>query len=143
MNIELVIDASSNEVIIALLQDKKLIEYHREKSNNSYSVGDIYLGKVKRVVPGLNAAFVNVGYEKDAFLHYFDLGPQFSSLSKYTKRTLTKKQITSHLDQFEMDRDIEKEGKISNVVSANQNILVQIAKEPISSKTNIFLYFRI
>lgn len=134
MTIELVIDASSNEVVIALLQDKKLIEYHRERSNNSYSVGDIYLGKVKRVVPGLNAAFVNVGYEKDAFLHYFDLGPQFSSLSKYTKRTLTKKQVTAHLDQFEMDRDIEKEGKITNVISANQNILVQIAKEPISAK---------
>lgn len=134
MNIDLVIDAGSSEVVIALLQEKKLIEFHRERSNNSYSVGDIYLGKVKRVVPGLNAAFVNVGYEKDAFLHYFDLGPQFSSLSKFTKRTLTRKQSTHHLDQFEMEKDIEKEGKIAQVISANQNILVQIAKEPISSK---------
>lgn len=120
--------------MIALLQDKRLVELHREKSNNSWSVGDIHLGKVKRVVPGLNAAFVNVGYEKDAFLHYLDLGPQFSSLAKYTKRTLTRKQNTSHLDAFEMERDIEKEGKINTVISANQNILVQIAKEPISSK---------
>jgi ribonuclease G len=134
LNIDLIIDASSSEVIIALLQDKKLVELHKEKSNNSYAVGDIYLGKVKRVVPGLNAAFVNVGYEKDAFLHYLDLGPQFSSLSKFTKRTLTNKQNTHNLDQFEMDRDIEKEGKINQVISANQNILVQIAKEPISSK---------
>ncbi len=134
MTIDLYIDAGPTEVVIALLQDKRLVEFHREKGNNSWSVGDIYLGKVKRVVPGLNAAFVNVGYEKDAFLHYLDLGPQFSSLSKFTKRTLTNKQTTSHLDQFEMERDIDKEGKINTVISANQNILVQIAKEPISSK---------
>jgi ribonuclease G len=134
LTIDLYIDAGPTEVVIALLQDKRLVEFHREKGNNSWSVGDIYLGKVKRVVPGLNAAFVNVGYEKDAFLHYLDLGPQFSSLSKFTKRTLTNKQTTSHLDQFEMERDIDKEGKINTVISANQNILVQIAKEPISSK---------
>ncbi|MFN3342536.1 MAG: Rne/Rng family ribonuclease, partial [Flavobacteriales bacterium] len=134
MNIELIIDAGPTEVVIALLQDKRLVEIHREKGNNSWSVGDVYLGKVKRVVPGLNASFVNVGYEKDAFLHYLDLGPQFSSLAKFTKRSLTRKQSTSHLDQFEMEKDIDKEGKISQVVSANQNILVQIAKEPISSK---------
>jgi len=134
LNIELIIDAGPTEVVIALLQDKRLVEIHREKGNNSWSVGDVYLGKVKRVVPGLNASFVNVGYEKDAFLHYLDLGPQFSSLAKFTKRSLTRKQSTSHLDQFEMEKDIDKEGKISPVVSANQNILVQIAKEPISSK---------
>jgi len=134
LTIDLYIDAGPTEVVIALLQDKRLVEFHREKGNNSWSVGDIYLGKVKRVVPGLNAAFVNVGYEKDAFLHYLDLGPQYSSLSKFTKRTLTNKQTTSHLDQFEMERDIDKEGKINTVISANQNILVQIAKEPISSK---------
>ncbi len=134
LNIDLIIDAGSSEVVIALMQDKKLMELHREKSNNSYSVGDIYLGKVKRVVPGLNAAFVNVGYEKDAFLHYLDLGPQFSSLSKFTKRTLTGKQPISSLDSFDMERDINKEGKINQVISANQNILVQIAKEPISAK---------
>ncbi|MBX7094687.1 MAG: Rne/Rng family ribonuclease [Flavobacteriales bacterium] len=134
MNIDLIIDAGPNEVMIALLQDKRLVELHREKSNNSWSVGDIHLGKVKRVVPGLNAAFVNVGYEKDAFLHYLDLGPQFASLTKFTKRTLARKQNTSHLDQFEMEKDIDKEGKVNQVISANQNILVQIAKEPISSK---------
>lgn len=134
MNIELIIDSRGGEVVIALLQDRKLVELHREKSNTSYAVGDIYLGKVKRVVPGLNAAFVNVGYEKDAFLHYLDLGAQFSSLSKFTKKTLTKKQPNSSLEGFETEADIKKEGKINQVVSANQNILVQIAKEPISAK---------
>ncbi|MFZ5554350.1 MAG: Rne/Rng family ribonuclease [Bacteroidota bacterium] len=134
MNIELIIDSKGGEVVIALLQDRKLVELHREKGNAAYAVGDIYLGKVKRVVPGLNASFVNVGYEKDAFLHYLDLGPQFSSLSKFTKRTLTRKQQNSSLDGFETEPDIKKEGKINQVVSANQNILVQIAKEPISAK---------
>ena len=78
MNNELIIDSTPSEVVIALLSDKRLVELNREKSNNNFSVGDIYLGRVKKVMPGLNAAFVDVGYEKDAFLHYLDLGPQAS-----------------------------------------------------------------
>ena len=82
MNRELIIDSGPSEVVIALLENKKLVELHKEKNNNSFSVGDIYLGKIKKIVPGLNAAFVDVGYEKDAFLHYLDLGPQINSLLK-------------------------------------------------------------
>lgn len=134
MNIELVIDVQPHEVVIALLHEKKLLELHREKANTNYSVGDLYLGKVRKVVPGLNAAFVNVGYEKDAFLHYFDLGPQFESLARYTKMSMTKKLNSSELKAFQLEKDINKDGKIVQVLSANQNILVQIAKEPISAK---------
>jgi ribonuclease G len=134
LSLELYINAQPNEVVVALTNDKKLVELHREKSNNSFSVGDVFLGKVKRVVPGLNAAFVNVGYDKDAFLHYLDLGPQFASLSKYTKRALNNKQVSHKLEHFDLEPDIKKDGKINQVISANQNILVQIAKEPISAK---------
>lgn len=134
MNNELVINSTPSEVVIALLNDKRLVELNREKSNNSFSVGDIYLGKVRKVMPGLNAAFVDVGYEKDAFLHYLDLGPQAASLYKFTKLTQQGKQSTSNLMYFKLEEDIRKDGKISNVLSANQQILVQIAKEPISTK---------
>ena len=82
MSVELVIDSSPKEITIAILQKGKLLELHKEKSNNNFSVGDIYLGKVKKIMPGLNATFVNVGYEKDAFLHYLDLGPKFKSFQK-------------------------------------------------------------
>lgn len=82
---DLVINSTPSGVEIALLEDKLLVELHKEKSNNNYSVGDVYLGKVKKIMPGLNAAFVDVGYEKDAFLHYLDLGPQVQSLLKLTK----------------------------------------------------------
>ena len=85
MDYELVINANKQDVEIALLKDKVLSELHYEKAKTDFQVGDIYLGKIKRVIPSLNAAFVDVGYEKDAFLHYFDLGKQFSSLKKYTK----------------------------------------------------------
>ena len=85
MNKELVINTTGSEVVIAQLEDRKLIELNREKSNNNFAVGDIYLGKVKKVMPGLNAAFVDVGYEKDAFLHYLDLGPQVQSFNKFAK----------------------------------------------------------
>ena len=80
MNQELIINSTPNEVVIALLHDKRLVELHREKNNSKFSVGDIYLGRAKKVMTGLNAAFVDVGYEKDAFLHYLDLGPQANSL---------------------------------------------------------------
>ncbi len=134
MNNELIIDSTPSEVIIALLDDKRLVELNREKNNNNFSVGDIYLGRVKKVMPGLNAAFVDVGYEKDAFLHYLDLGTQALSLASYTKLVQTKKQTTSNLMYFKTEKEIQKDGKIGNVINSNQQILVQIAKEPISTK---------
>ena len=92
MNYELIINSTPNEVVIALLNDKRLVELHREKNGSRFSVGDIYLGKAKKVMTGLNAAFIDVGYEKDAFLHYLDLGPQARSLNKYLENTLNGKQ---------------------------------------------------
>lgn len=134
MNKELIINSNSTEVVIALIEDKELVELHNEKRNNNYSVGDIYLGRVKKIIPGLNAAFVDVGYEKDAFLHYLDLGSQVNSLNKYTKLAIGGKTKALPMEDFIAENDIEKTGKISNVLSANQSILVQIAKEPISTK---------
>lgn len=134
MSLELVVDARKDSVWLALLEDGKLIELHEEQGDNDFSVGDIYLGKVRKVVPSLNAAFVDVGYEKDAFLHYLDLGPQFNSLNKFSRDTLRKKQTVSDLQYFKTEQDIPKEGKISEAVSASAPILVQVAKEPISSK---------
>ncbi len=134
MNRELIIDSGPSEVVIALLENKKLVELHKEKNNNSYSVGDIYLGKIKRLVPGLNAAFVDVGYEKDAFLHYLDLGPQINSLIKFTKNAINAKAVPLTSDNIVFEKNIEKSGKISSILSANQEIPVQIAKEPISNK---------
>ena len=93
MNKELIIDANPSEVTIALLEDKVLVELNKEKTNNNFSVGDVYLGRVKKIMPGLNAAFVDVGYEKDAFLHYLDLGPQVNSLIKYTKLAFSGKPV--------------------------------------------------
>lgn len=134
MNRELIIDSRASEVDIALLEDKLLVELHKEKTNNNYAVGDIYLGKVKKIMPGLNAAFVDVGYEKDAFLHYLDLGPQIKSLNKYVKLALGGKPESITMENFRVEPDIEKTGKITQVLATGAQILVQIAKEPISTK---------
>ncbi|MAZ35912.1 MAG: ribonuclease E/G [Crocinitomicaceae bacterium] len=134
MNKELVINATSSEVRIALLENKKLVELHEEKPNNEYSVGDIYLGKVKKLVPGLNAAFVNVGYERDAFLHYLDLGPHLQSLQKFVKNTRTGKQDSPELGGFKFSEEIDKNGNIKDMLVQGQEILVQVSKEPISTK---------
>lgn len=133
MSTELIINSrTAEEVGIALLRDGKLNELHYDNTED-FAVGDIYLGKIKKVVPGLNAAFVDVGYEKDAFLHYHDLGPQIRSLNKFIKRTQTGKQRWSLAD-FESEPDIDKNGTIQKVLQPGQNLLVQIAKEPISTK---------
>ncbi|MDO9512228.1 MAG: Rne/Rng family ribonuclease [Bacteroidales bacterium] len=134
MNRELIIDSNSGEVEIALLEDKVLSELHKEKANNNFAVGDVYLGKVKKIMTGLNAAFVNVGYEKDAFLHYLDLGPQVRSLNKYILLVQAGKTQNGDLADFTCEPDIEKTGKITDVLTSNQTIMVQIAKEPISTK---------
>ncbi len=131
---ELIIDSSPNGTTIALLQDKQLVELHKEQSSNNYTVGDIYLGRIKKIMPGLNAAFVDVGYEKDAFLHYLDLGPQVQSLLKLTKQVRSGGYQSKHLDSFKLDSDINKGGKISDLLTKNQLLPVQIAKEPISTK---------
>lgn len=134
MSLELIVDSRSNGIWLALLRDGKLIELHEEHGNTEFAVGDIYLGKVRKIVPSLNAAFVDVGYEKDAFLHYLDLGPQFSSLNKFTKETIQRKQNVADLQYFKIEKDIPKDGKMDEVLSTTQPILVQVAKEPISSK---------
>ncbi|HBH47052.1 MAG TPA: ribonuclease E/G [Bacteroidales bacterium] len=134
MSKELVIDVKANEIDIALLENKKLVELSKEESNPKFSVGDIYLGKVKKIMPGLNAAFVDVGYEKDAFLHYLDLGPQFRSLQNYLQSALGRKGKLSSMQKFKRVSDIDKNGKINQVLAAGQYVLVQVAKEPISTK---------
>lgn len=134
MNRELIIRSSATAVDFALLKNGKLTELHKEEDDNSFSVGDIFLAKIRKPVTGLNAAFVNVGYEKDAFLHYHDLGPQLSSLLKFVKKARTGRMKDFSLKNFPFEKDIDKNGGINDVLKANQSILVQIAKEPISTK---------
>jgi len=131
---ELVIDVTPSEIAIALLENKQLVELNKEKRNLQFAVGDIYLAKVKRIMPGLNAAFVDVGYDKDAFLHYLDLGPQFRTLNKFVKSSLARKGKAPALPRIKIEPDIDKNGKITDVLKSGQLVLVQIAKEPISTK---------
>jgi ribonuclease G len=131
---ELIIDVTPSEIVIAHVQEKQLIELSKEKSNLQFSVGDIYLGKVKKIMPGLNAAFVDVGFEKDAFLHYLDLGPQIQTLQNYLETAIQRKGKAPSMQRFKPEPDIDKKGKIADTLNIGQLILVQIAKEPISTK---------
>ncbi len=131
---ELIINSTQNGCRIALLKNKNLLEFHHQLDGNQFVVGDIYLGTVRKLVPGLNAAFIDIGYEKDAFLHYLDLGPQVTSLNKFTKQVLAKKNTSLKLSKFKTEPDIDKLGKIGQVLTKGQQILVQVVKEPISTK---------
>ena len=135
MNKELIINAAPQGVEIALLEDKKLVELHNEKADASFAVGDLYLGKVKKLIPGLNAAFVDVGFEKDAFLHYTDLSPYARSLLKFTQLGIAdQSEHGFDFGSFQVEPEIIKTGKINEVLGGKPNILVQILKEPIAAK---------
>lgn len=132
---ELVVSKSDNGLRIALLQNKKIVELHHERLTEAFAVGDLFLGKVRKIVGGLNAAFVDVGHPRDAFLHYFDLGPQIRSLQKYTKAARNGR--NGRIPDIEKIRplpDINKHGKMDEVLRPNQDVLVQVVKEPISTK---------
>lgn len=133
MNRELVINATPTEITIALIEDKRLVELGKESCKSGFSVGDIYLGKVKKIMPGLNAAFVNIGHEKDAFIHYLDLGVQFNSFHKLVNNLSAKKRNVK-FDAIKLDPPLGKSGKISSTIATGQPIMVQIAKEAISTK---------
>ncbi len=130
----MIINSTPTDVEIALLEDSKLVEIHNQKTNTNFTVGDIFLGKIRRLMPGLNAAFVDIGHKKDAFLHYTDLGPKLRSLLKYTEQSMNGKQTTERLDNFKYEPEIVKTGKIDQVLNKRQSILIQILKEPISTK---------
>ncbi len=134
MNKEIVIRSINSAVDFAVLHDGRLIELQKEKDNNKFNVGDIFIAKIKKTITGLNAAFVNVGYEKDAFLHYHDLGPKVKTLLKFTKLVSEGKITNYSLEKFNFEKEIDKKGKIDDVLSPNLTILAQIIKEPISTK---------
>ena len=134
MKTELIIRSNSSDIDFALLKDGKLIELNKETNDNKFSVGDIFIAKIGKVLSGLNAAFVNVGYPKDGFLHYHDLGAQVNSLNKFLKKVSTGNYKDFTLKNFAFEKDIHKDGSINDVLKTGQNLLVQIVKEPISTK---------
>jgi len=131
---EIIVDVTPKEVSIALLEDKTLVEFHKESRDESFDVGDIYFGKVKKLLPGLNAAFIDVGYKKEGFLHYQDLGSNFNTQQKYLKRILSGEKKGMSFSKLSILPELPKEGKISDVLTSGEDILVQIVKQPISTK---------
>ena len=134
MNKELIVSASENEIQLALLEDKQLVELHKDASGNKIHVGDIFVGKVRKIMPGLNAAFIDVGEDKDGFVHYLDLGPNYNSVAKYMKLAMNGDPSVRNLNNFKIEPVLEKNGNLSNVLKVGQLVLGQVAKEPISTK---------
>ena len=134
MTSEVIIDVKPKEISIALLEDKRLVEYQNEPRSANFSVGNIYVAKVKKLMPGLNASFVDVGYERDAFLHYLDLGSQFNSYAKYLKQIQSDRRRPFPFDKATRLPDLQKDGSVQQTLKQGQEVLVQIVKEPISTK---------
>ena len=132
---DLIVDVSQTEVSIALMENHRLIELNKESSQgHNFSVGDVYLGKVKKILPALNAAFVDIGDEKEAFVHYLDLGLYFEAFDEFVKRINPNTDAHGIYKHIKPGKILEKEGRIENVLTPGQMIIVQIVKEPISTK---------
>ena len=134
MTSEVIVDVQKKDISIALLEDKRLVEFQKEGRSEQYSVGNIYLAKVRKIMPGLNACFVNVGYERDAFLHYLDLGVRYKQFEHYLSLIADGKRKPLPLNKVPRQPNTEKEGQIQNTVKLGQEVLVQVVKEPISTK---------
>ena len=134
MEKELIISGSTSDVRIALLEDKQLVELHTEKKTSHLSVGDVVIGKVRKIMPGLNAAFIDINDEKEGFMHYLDLGPQYNSFEKYLRHAMNGDASMRTLDNFVIEPVFEKTGNLSNTLKVGQFILTQVSKEPISTK---------
>ena len=131
---EIIVDVSPEEVLIALMEDKALVEFHKETRSESFDVGDIYFGKVKKILPSMNAAFIEVGSKKEGFLHYHDLGANFNTQQKFLKRLLSGDKKSASFSKLQNLPELPKDGKITDILSAGEDILVQILKQPISTK---------
>ena len=134
MEKDLIIDVNSTEISIALLDNHRLVELNKGQNNGSYSVGDVYLGKVKKIMPALNAAFVDIGDDKDAFIHYLDLGFNYRAFDCFTKQINPNRDLRTFYSNIKIGSILEKEGKIGDILQPGQPIIVQIVKEPISTK---------
>jgi ribonuclease G len=135
MKSELIVDVTSQEIAIALTEDGRLQEVNREKrGGDTFAVGNIYFGRVKKIMPALNAAFVDVGHEKEAFLHYLDLGTEFLTQQKYVTKLISDRRRIPEICKIEKQPSCGKEGQIADYLKVGDTILVQVTKEPINSK---------
>lgn len=134
MEKDLVIDVSPSEINIALMENHRLVELNKEGNAGSISVGDVYLGRVKKIMPALNAAFIDIGDEKEAFIHYLDIGLNFRAFDYFTKHSGPKQDLASLFSNVAIGPILEKEGKIEDVLVPGSSLVVQIVKEPISTK---------
>ncbi|MBP5398777.1 MAG: Rne/Rng family ribonuclease [Bacteroidales bacterium] len=132
---DLIVDVAKDKVSVALMEEHRLVEFSEEACDRkTCSVGDVFLGRVKKLLPALNAAFVDIGDGKDAFVHYLDLGVNFYAFDEFAKRTNRNSDCGGIYSHIKFEKPLEKEGRIENVLSVGQSIIVQISKEPISTK---------
>lgn len=134
MESKLILDVNQQQISIALTEDGRLVEFSRESREATFSVGNVYLAKVKKVMPGLNAAFVDVGFEKDAFLHYLDLGLHFSSTQQFLESILANRKKQPSMNKVVATEELPKEGVVTDYLVGGKEVLVQVVKEPISTK---------
>ncbi len=132
MENKLILDVQEHQISIALAEDGRLVEFSRESRNATFSVGNIYVAKVKKIMPGLNSAFIDVGFEKEGFLHYLDLGLNYATIKEFFSKH--KNSHSLNMKDVKFLEELPKDDVVSSYLKVGDKLLVQVVKEPISTK---------
>ena len=129
MSKEIVFNVGQEQTRIAIVEDGKPVELYIENAEHKRTIGNLYLGQIRKVMPSIQAAFVDIGQEQDAFLHFSDLSDNLPYLLDFLGLEAPKVEA---IDVPKGQKDWDK--RPSDILNRRQTILVQVTKEPISNK---------
>src|SRR6187200_1942406 len=127
MNKEMIISSGAHDTRVAILEDDQVVEIFIERENQRGVVGNIYKGRVSKVLPGMQSSFVDIGLERDGFLYVTDVVNPFEELDKLDAGD-------DETGKEETKRESREEPKIEQLLREGQEVLVQVAKEPLGTK---------
>jgi ribonuclease G len=127
---EIVVNATNYETRVAVLEDERLVEIHIERSARRSIVGNVYKGKVTRVLPGMEAAFVDIGLDRDAFLYVQDV---YEDLAEY-RRMLSVEDANEPEPEFEEMKNVVATLGIGDLLRSGRHVMVRVTKEAIGTK---------
>ena len=136
MNKEMIVSSNGHDVVVAILEDDQVAEIYVERERQHGVVGNIYKGRVNKVLPGMQSAFVDIGLERDAFLYVSDV---VDTLDEFDR--LEQTEGGEAVETPEKPRDGQRGSgrqrpneKIQELLEPGQEILVQVVKEPLGTK---------
>jgi ribonuclease G len=131
---EIIINATSTQTRVAITEDGNLADFFVDYPENRRMVGDIYLGRIARVLPGIRAAFIDIGMKHDAFLHFSDIGERTQQLQDMLGDEDSDLDDEDESPSTQTKPEIKRTEPQIPTLKKGQEILIQVIKEPVSNK---------